>query len=1032
MSARRQPSATSLSKFARAHSPIPPNRSLDFCNAFWGIGDGGVDVLFARMRGATRTIDELRTFWKERAAIEEDYAKRLAKLAKTSLGKDEIGELRNSLDTVRLETDKQAEFHLTLAQQIRNDLEAPTTTFHNEQLRHKKIYQANIEKEFKAKQLQESYVVKARDKYEADCVRINSYAAQSTIIQGKELERVTQKLERAQQTVQANERDFANFAKALQDTVHKWEQNWKNFCDSCQDLEEQRIEFMKDNLWAYANAVSTVCVADDESCEKMRLALEQLEPDKDMENFVRDYGTGNQVPDPPQFVNYNTPDAIPSASARPSTRPSNFIRSSNRDHYKAPTPVPPDDEPLVNTAGIGAGGGLKRADTQSQAQAPLSRQPTHIRSGSTSAAGPQYTPQVNGTSSTPGAPSTSAISTDPSARRRSTANYPVAESSTARSNINHDPQAEPIDPNAETFIKVGNAAYKVDLTKDPQQAGPSTSRSSMSTRPGGSIDPLARQLEELKIAVQNSGSGRRNTISKSPQDMGTVGQSSRKSTGEPIASPSGLSPPGSSFQNQAQTRDYRNSADMVVGVHPSASRSVSPNPPTAAFMVPKPSTSPAGSEIVQRVTSEYGQSLPGERRSISRPSSRRNSFVGTPGGQVPVNAVPQSQNLARPPSQLGHAGVGAHGSRSVSPQPLSRGTSPAPGRNSYIAPPPPPNINRAPSPNSVGIALDSSGRVSADTMAGWYEQQKHQSQQYPQQSQQSQQQRASMPQHQGQYTPINTAPTQQLGYRPSMIASTTPVNNHVTQVPPSMQPGYGTAAPAYQPHAPAAPAPQTYIPPPPPHSVYQQPPTPYQQAPPPLQQLPPQQQQQHQPQLQQQQMYQTHPANQYQLTNGVQRGGSVGGGVTYYGNGMHQHQQQAPQQQMYGAQMHQHQQQHHQQQQLVSPQNTYLDGRMVGRSPSPQPMQVLGPQQQQLPPQSLNRGFAPTGQTTEDGQGILFYVKALYDYTATIDEEFDFQAGDIIAVTATPEDGWWSGELLDENRRQKGRHVFPSNFVCLF
>lgn len=64
---------------------------------------------------------------------------------------------------------------------------------------------------------------------------------------------------------------------------------------------------------------------------------------------------------------------------------------------------------------------------------------------------------------------------------------------------------------------------------------------------------------------------------------------------------------------------------------------------------------------------------------------------------------------------------------------------------------------------------------------------------------------------------------------------------------------------------------------------------------------------------------------------------------------------------------------------------------------------------------------------------VFFYVvKALYDYQATIDEEFDFQTGDIIAVTATPEDGWWSGELLDEARRQRGRHVFPSNFVCLF
>lgn len=59
-------------------------------------------------------------------------------------------------------------------------------------------------------------------------------------------------------------------------------------------------------------------------------------------------------------------------------------------------------------------------------------------------------------------------------------------------------------------------------------------------------------------------------------------------------------------------------------------------------------------------------------------------------------------------------------------------------------------------------------------------------------------------------------------------------------------------------------------------------------------------------------------------------------------------------------------------------------------------------------------------------------VKALYDYVATIDEEFDFQAGDIIAVTSTPEDGWWTGHLLDEARIIPGKNVFPSNFVCLF
>jgi hypothetical protein len=108
MSARRQASTTSLSKYARDGSPDPSARYLDFCNAFWGPNDAGVDVLFARMRGAARTMEELRNFWKERylvlaflvaalftlfprAAIEEDYAKRLSKLTKMTMGRDEIG-----------------------------------------------------------------------------------------------------------------------------------------------------------------------------------------------------------------------------------------------------------------------------------------------------------------------------------------------------------------------------------------------------------------------------------------------------------------------------------------------------------------------------------------------------------------------------------------------------------------------------------------------------------------------------------------------------------------------------------------------------------------------------------------------------------------------------------------------------------------------------------------------------------------------------------------------------------------------------
>lgn len=172
--------------------------------------------------------------------------------------------MRIALDTVKQETERQAQYHQTLAHQLRNELEGPTAALHARQLQHKKQQQAAIEKEFKNKQAQEAHVNKAREKYEADCVRINSFTAQSSLVQGKDLEKIMVKLERAQQTVQVNEKEFFNFTKVLQETTQKWEQSWKAFCDSCQDLEEERLMFMKDNLWAYTNEVSTVCVADDE------------------------------------------------------------------------------------------------------------------------------------------------------------------------------------------------------------------------------------------------------------------------------------------------------------------------------------------------------------------------------------------------------------------------------------------------------------------------------------------------------------------------------------------------------------------------------------------------------------------------------------------------------------------------------------------------------------------------------------------------------------------------------------------------
>ena len=565
-----------------------------------------------------------------------------------------------------------------------------------------------------------------------------------------------------------------------------------------------------------------------------------MEPEKETEGFVRDYGTGNLIPDPPAFVNYQTPDAIPSASAQPTTRPAQFTRSTNREIPIRQHSMPVDDEPVINTAGVGAGGGLRRSDTHNQREsADLSQQPTR-----NSQPPPQQVPYTNGTSlhrsASSVSPSPPTNNSQPVLQRRLTASAQSAQ----LQKVLQDPHAETIDPTAETYIKVGNNANKVDLSKDPQRQPGSSVRNSLSSPPtkqnsGIPVDPLVKHLEELHT-VSTTGSGRRNTLITNTKPSATPEQKSGHVSlpagrlGSADGGSSSLVPntapsSGSSgpHQNRAPTpvRDHQDPAQEVVGTYPPTSPvSPVPQPPTAAFMVPKPSISPSGSEIVSEVPADYQQSLPGEHKS--------NHQAHTPNSSQVQNN--QGQNLSRPSSQLGHAGIGAHGSRSNSPQPqpVPRGPSPVSNqvRNSLVQPPNSggQGVVRAPSPNSVGIALDPSGRVHHDEMAQRYQQQQQQQQQHvpqqlqrqalppqtqhpaynppppPAQQQQQQQQLSQLRVSHGGFPPVShgMALASSVTPPPLNYAVTSSPNTYQTQLPAPQQPSYNPSIVQHQPPPP--------------------------------------------------------------------------------------------------------------------------------------------------------------------------------------------------------------------------------------
>ncbi|ERS99054.1 SH3 domain protein [Sporothrix schenckii 1099-18] len=281
-----------------------PSVALSFANNFWGKDDAGVGPLLERMAGAKQTCDELRAFYNVRASIEDEYARKLLSLCRKPLGSQEMGGVKLSLDVMRGEVESMAKQHQSIAAQMKTELEEPLAAFAGAMKERRKIVQNSIEKLHKVKVQQTQQVNKTRDRFEQECLKIKGYLAQGHMVMGQEERKNKAKLEKTQISVATSNTEYENAVKILEETTARWNREWKAAADKFQDLEEERLDFTKSSLWSFANISSTVCVSDDSSCEKIRLALEKLEVEKDIASFIRERGTGQEIPDPPKYINF--------------------------------------------------------------------------------------------------------------------------------------------------------------------------------------------------------------------------------------------------------------------------------------------------------------------------------------------------------------------------------------------------------------------------------------------------------------------------------------------------------------------------------------------------------------------------------------------------------------------------------------------------------------------------------------------------------------------------------------------------------
>ncbi|KAF7721236.1 Proline-serine-threonine phosphatase-interacting protein 2 [Apophysomyces ossiformis] len=254
--------------------------------------------------------------------IEEEYGEKLLKLSQINLAEYEepSSTFAESLHSIPTATEAAARAHLDLAQQIHQLLQTPLAGFMNDQkqLRKTVFYlQADMESlnlvllpldSGKSKKIAEPKTVTLRKPKKGKHKKGKKDDARTAYITEcdrlAELRRKGKDYMQLQQRIPLLDQEYRLSGEMLESVTASWIEEWRMSCNAFQKLEESRIDYLRRTLWSYTHMMASVYVVDDQACEQIRAALENVDIGKDMNLFISNHNTGTNIPDIPKYSQY--------------------------------------------------------------------------------------------------------------------------------------------------------------------------------------------------------------------------------------------------------------------------------------------------------------------------------------------------------------------------------------------------------------------------------------------------------------------------------------------------------------------------------------------------------------------------------------------------------------------------------------------------------------------------------------------------------------------------------------------------------
>ncbi|KAI9353163.1 hypothetical protein BD770DRAFT_445439 [Pilaira anomala] len=255
-----------------------------FTNSFWSRDKSGMNQLLDYMKSTHDDLDIIYTMYTERSKLEQEFGEKLLLLSSVQEideGQLEKGGVPAAYHTISMELKKTASSHIELSKQMNDQV------IHEFQV---KLEEYKVLLEKWTNTLNELY--SERQEKTVDLLKIRAkYLKEHEASNGQ-----------ATSTMDKLKSQYKALVVEVDELSQEWNSIWKDACEVMEAMEEDRIEFLKSNVWEYANLASARLLLEDEWCETIRKQLEKCSAEEEIERCITIYGTGSKIPTTNDYV----------------------------------------------------------------------------------------------------------------------------------------------------------------------------------------------------------------------------------------------------------------------------------------------------------------------------------------------------------------------------------------------------------------------------------------------------------------------------------------------------------------------------------------------------------------------------------------------------------------------------------------------------------------------------------------------------------------------------------------------------------